>query len=348
MTDELDLLRGADPVPAADDGPFRDRPLTPGAEHRLSRLTGHDRARGLRSFLRPRITAPAVALVAAIAVLAGVLFNGASPAPAVAAPRPLVPYASTETVPLTEVARGAALLAAHRTAAGAATATRRGSHYQAWSLAMESGPGAAPPVTLPTERMVRWSAAGSRTDLTVATDPAHPGRPVIADRKGSPTAVSDGTVLEKSTDAPGALGTSEFVTPPPRDVSGLSRYLAERNRGQVAGATPSSDPATRQVLDGLSAFLHEWTPGTRENAVLASVLARCGGLRPAGAITDRLGRHGQGYTYEPDGGSSGIRYLLILDPRTGTVLGIEQTFTRPVPDAAVVAGDVMSYEAFMF
>ncbi|MGA4840673.1 hypothetical protein [Streptomyces sp. G45] len=41
-----------------------------------------------------------------------------------------------------------------------------------------------------------------------------------------------------------------------------------------------------------------------------------------------------------------LRHLLILDPDTGAVLGLEQMFTRDQPRFAVRAGDVMSYSAW--
>jgi hypothetical protein len=339
MTDDLDLgpelalLRAADPVSTVQ-GPYRDQQLSPEAERRLAALRNTRRTR--KVWARPTLLAAAT--LTAVAVFVGVLFSGANPTPAVAAPRPLATQADPTPVPLSDVARGARLLEEQLTAQGGATATRRGSHYQTWSLAMESGPGASPPLTLPEERMVRWDA-GRRTDLTVATDPTHPEQPVIADKDGTPTAVSDGTVLHRTTDAPGAMGTTTFWTAPPHDPAGLRRYLLEWGRG--------SGPVTTQVLEALSTFLGEWTPGTRDNAALAALLAGTDGLRPVGAITDRLGRHGQGYAYEPAGPTAGIRYLLILDPRGGKVLGLEETFVHAVPDVGAAAGAVMSYEAWM-
>lgn len=79
-------------------------------------------------------------------------------------------------------------------------------------------------------------------------------------------------------------------------------------------------------------------------AALVRLLADADGLRPAGEVTDRLGRPGQAYVYD-DG--SGVRHMLILDPSTGAVLGLEQTFTTDQPEYGVRAGDVMQYRAWM-
>lgn len=92
-------------------------------------------------------------------------------------------------------------------------------------------------------------------------------------------------------------------------------------------------------------MLDHWTLGSREDAALARILADAKGLRPAGAVTDRLGRPGQAYVYE-DTARSGRR-MLILDPATGAVLGLEDTVTEADPEWGVKAGDVMSYKAWM-
>jgi hypothetical protein len=79
--------------------------------------------------------------------------------------------------------------------------------------------------------------------------------------------------------------------------------------------------------------------------VTVRILADAERLRPAGQVTDRLGRPGQAYVYGGEGGD--VRRMLILDRRTGAVLGLETTFTRDEPRYGVQAGDVMEYNAWM-
>jgi hypothetical protein len=43
----------------------------------------------------------------------------------------------------------------------------------------------------------------------------------------------------------------------------------------------------------------------------------------------------------------GARRMLIMDPVTGAVLGLESTFTTAEPEYGVKKGDVMSYSAWM-
>ncbi|MCZ4515429.1 hypothetical protein O3Q52_46420, partial [Streptomyces sp. ActVer] len=76
---------------------------------------------------------------------------------------------------------------------------------------------------------------------------------------------------------------------------------------------------------------------------LARVLADADGLRPVGQVTDRLGRSGQAYVYD----DAGSRQMLIMDPVTGAVLGLESTATAADPEYGLEAGDVMDYSAWI-
>ncbi|MFG2309153.1 hypothetical protein ACGFS9_10855 [Streptomyces sp. NPDC048566] len=92
-------------------------------------------------------------------------------------------------------------------------------------------------------------------------------------------------------------------------------------------------------------MLNHWTLGGREGAALARVLADAPGLRPVGAVTDRLGRPGQAYVH--DDASHAVRRMIVLDPATGAVLGLQDTVTRGSAESDVEAGDVMSYAAWL-
>jgi hypothetical protein len=110
-------------------------------------------------------------------------------------------------------------------------------------------------------------------------------------------------------------------------------------KAQYTG-TPLTTP---ELLDAVATLLDHWTLGARESAGLARLLAGAEGLRPAGRVTDRLGRRGQAYVYD----TQGVRRMLIMDPATGAVLGLESTFTAPQAEYGVQKGDVMSYSAWM-
>ncbi|MDT9700998.1 CU044_5270 family protein [Streptomyces sp. P17] len=297
MADELDLLRRANPVPV--DGPhFGDGPLDHHAERQLNRLM---QQRTPRRRLRPAWALAATAVVAA--VVSALLFTGQTTAPAVAAPRPLVVRADSAPVPLKSLAE-----LAQSAATDGAPKLRKGTHVQTWSLAMSDD---KPPVTLPEERIVRWRADGSHTELVA----------------------EDGDIVSRQTYPP-SWSDAPPQSPPPRDAERLRAYLEE--------ATYSESLSTPQLLDAVGVLLDTWTLGARESAALVRLLARTEGLRPVGQVTDRLGRPGQAYAYD----GPGARRMLILDPATGTVLGLETTFTKDQPEYGVKAGDVMEYSAW--
>ncbi|MFE7174751.1 CU044_5270 family protein [Streptomyces sp. NPDC057616] len=322
MADELDLLRRANPVPV--DGPhYGDGPLDHDAERRLNRLL-HEPPAARRTRLAWSLAATLVVAATALALLLG----GPSTAPAIAAPRPLVVRTDSPPVSLRELADRAE----RQVAAPGAPTLRKGTHVQSWSLGMSDD---KPPVTLPEERVVRWKADGSHTELVVATDPRHPGRPVLRDDGDAPHLVEDGHVVSRQTYPP-SWSDAPPESPPPHDTARLLAYLQEASYTKTALTTP-------ELLDAVGQLLGHWTLGARESATLARLLAQTGGLRPAGRVTDRLGRSAEAYVYT----GAGTRRLLIMAPSTGAVLGLETVFTRADPEYGVKAGDVMEYSAWM-
>ncbi|MER6028931.1 CU044_5270 family protein [Streptomyces sp. NPDC001851] len=328
MPDELDLLRRANPVPAHAPH-FGDGPLDHRAERRLELLLGEDARRGSRPRPpRARLLWGLAATAVVLATTLTALLGGPGGQPAVAAPRPLAVRAHSTAVPLDRMAQQAAAAAAD-----GAPGLRKGTHVQSWSLGMSDG---KPPVTLPEETVVRWNADDSHTEVVVATDPRHPGRPVLTDAGDAPRLVEDGHVLRRTTYPP-SWSDAPPEARPPHDPAALRSYLAEAVHPGTGSLTPS------ELLDGVRELLDHWTLGSRESAALVRVLADAKGLRPVGQVTDRLGRPGQAYAYD----GPGARRMLVLDPRTGAVLGLEATFSEDDARYGVRAGDVMEYSAWL-
>ncbi|MET7489285.1 CU044_5270 family protein [Streptomyces sp. NPDC005538] len=201
----------------------------------------------------------------------------------------------------------AALAAA--TAADGTPVLRKGTHVHSWSLGMSDD---KPPITFPEERIVRWKADDTHTEQIV----------------------EDGHVLKDTTYPPSWSDVPPDARPP-HSVAGLRSYLQETANSKTPLTTP-------ELLDAVQELLDHWTLGARESAALARLLAGVDGLRPVGEVTDRLGRGGQAYVYQ----QSATRRMLIMDPATGTVLGLETTFTKDQPEYGVRAGDVMDYSAW--
>ncbi|WP_262058650.1 CU044_5270 family protein [Streptomyces sp. STR69] len=186
---------------------------------------------------------------------------------------------------------------------------RKGTHVQSWSLGMSDD---KPPVTIPEERIVRWNADDSHTERVV----------------------EDGHVLKETTYPPSWSDVPPDARPP-HDVAGLRAYLQETAYSKTPLTTP-------ELLSVVGELLDHWTLGARESAALARLLAGADGLRPVGEVIDRLGRRGEAYVYR----QPGSRLMLIMDPATGAVLGMESTFTKDQPEYGVKAGDVMDYSAW--
>ncbi|MFJ8713369.1 CU044_5270 family protein [Streptomyces violaceus] len=331
MADELELLRSANPVPHH--GPhLGDGPLDHDAERRLESLLRERPSRSLRDRLlpgpgRPRLAWGLVATAVVAALTLTLVLSGPDTTPAVAAPRPLVVQTGSTPVPLDRLAERA-----EQAAADGSPRLRKGTHVQSWSLGMSDD---KPPITLPEERIVRWRADAGHTELVVATDPRHPGRPVLSDAGGEPHLVDDGHVISDRTYPP-SWSDAPPHSPPPRDPARLRAYLMEARSTDTPLTTP-------ELLDAMATLLDNWTLGARESATLARLLADAEGLRPVGQVTDRLGRRGQAYVND----TRGLRRMLIMDPVTGAVLGLESTLTRPDPQYGVEEGAVMSYSAWM-
>jgi hypothetical protein len=328
MADELELLRRANPEPV--DGPhYGDGPLDHNAERLLGRLL-HERPATPRR--RTRLVWGLAASAVVAALVSALLFTGQTTAPAAAAPRPLVVRADSTPVSMARLAERA-----EQAASAGSPELRKGTHVQSWSLAMSDQD---PPITLPQETIVRWNADDTHTELVVATDPRHPGRPVLTDEGGAPRLVDDGHVLSRQTYPP-SWSDAPPESPPPHEPEALHDYLEEAERAFLADH--SKPLSTAELLDATKILLDNWTLGPRESAALARLLAGAEGLRPVGQVTDRLGRRGQAYVY--DGADS--RRMLIMNPVDGSVLGLELTFTRDDPPFGVKAGDVMTYSAWM-
>ncbi|MFI1767394.1 CU044_5270 family protein [Streptomyces sp. NPDC020800] len=339
MADELELLRRADPVPADSPG-YRDRELDERAEQRLRRLLHEDGPRRrvrLRAVLprrgpRARLVWGLAATLVVLVIALDTVLGGPSTPRAVAAPRPLAVHVRSTPVPLKDM-----VALADAAAAGGSPRLRQGTHVQSWSLSLGDD---KPPATLPEERVVRWRADATHTELVVATDPRRPGRPVLTDDGDDPHLVADGHVISRTTYPPMWNDAPPEGTPP-HTAAALRAYLTETVRPEVDRSTaPLSTP---ELFDAVGQLLDHWTLGARESAALVRLFAEARGLRPAGEVTDRLGRFGRAYVYD----TGGIRHMLILEPRTGAVLGIEDTCTEDDPAYGVKAGDVMAYRAWM-
>lgn len=85
-------------------------------------------------------------------------------------------------------------------------------------------------------------------------------------------------------------------------------------------------------------------PATR--AAILRLLAAQPGVRTVGALQDRAGRHGIGFTTQSDYSGLPTRYMLIFDPTDGRLLSYEEELTSDPGKLNVHVPAVINYQIF--
>lgn len=92
---------------------------------------------------------------------------------------------------------------------------------------------------------------------------------------------------------------------------------------------------------------HLETPAPPESrAAVLRYLAATDTIKSVGRLTDRLGRPGVGFTIESDASGLPTRYMLIVDPRNGHLIGYEETLTEDPGKLNVTVPSVIQYIAW--
>jgi hypothetical protein len=126
----------------------------------------------------------------------------------------------------------------------------------------------------------------------------------------------------------------EPVQPLPTDLATLTQRLAENN-------APARGPSGR--FDAVvEAHLQTPAPPLARAAVLR-YLAQTPGIATVGKVVDRLGREGVGFTVDDDSSGLATRYLIIVDPSTGHLLGYEEMLTGDAGKLNVETPSVIQY-----
>ena len=359
MVDEMLLLRRADPArQVGSGGALDDR-----ARADLQRLLQDDRsvaatavvpfvpaplqeprtvrrrepvavATGQRWSMRRRSNmagAAVVALVIAVLSLSVLLAPGrGGPVPAFAATPPVLHTTSTGASAGTVLGR---LARVARATHGAAADLRRVS-YERWSLANRINGLSVTVAVVPERVELTWKPDGSAvargvTGTTYFPSPAYrraweaAGRPAAA-----------GTPIR---DADYARGRYRPVYParPPSSVAALRSYLAS--------AHPIDSHGTGELFVAVTDLASEWrnTPATQ--AALMGVLAAAPGVRALGSVTDRAGRAGIAIATDSAFTGLPVRYVLVFDPHTGSLLSSEQWLTTTAGALDVPVPSVIQY-----
>ncbi|GAA1924348.1 hypothetical protein GCM10009737_27550 [Nocardioides lentus] len=305
------LLRAADPVTQPDRST-----RTPSSEALLARIVAG------REPLPARRVAPArswvLATVVALAVLAlvalpGLRLLGGWPGDggtAVAAtPPPLVsaePVRAGAAQELRAIARRTGRLP-DDVGAGATAAV----DYVSWSLFTRVDGVDVTSRVVPQEVSRRLGPDGTGTTTTRLVEDDGGTRETRVD--------SDGWPVER-------LPTSE---------AGMAAELSTRN---------PADPAGR--VNAVVETLLERPAGPAARAAILRWLADTRGVASVGRLADRLGRPGVGFTVESAASGLPTRYLLVVDPADGRVLGYEEMLTTDPGRLEVPIPSVIGYVAW--
>ncbi|GAA3396661.1 CU044_5270 family protein [Cryptosporangium minutisporangium] len=123
--------------------------------------------------------------------------------------------------------------------------------------------------------------------------------------------------------------------PAPTDPRQMTQFLRINHpvaNGPAGVFTAVTDLCREQVL----------TPPQR--AALLRSLATVPGLRAAGSVTDRSGRHGEAFLLDSAYSGLPTQYTVIVDPANGRLLGWEQMLTKDAGRLNVRIPAVLTYE----
>ncbi|HEX5405539.1 MAG TPA: CU044_5270 family protein [Pseudonocardiaceae bacterium] len=189
----------------------------------------------------------------------------------------------------------------------------------------------------------RWEAAGSPSRVPSPGNPDGPGLPLghTGPPSGS-TYRSDGTI--------GTIGTIvtdyDYLRHLPATPAGL-RAVFDKSEAGVIGA-PSNAAQESAMLLGDATDLITLPAPPAVRAAAYRLIAGLPGLVSLGQVTDPLGRAGVAFT-DPSQPVHGIKIVMVVDPRTDSLLAIERSLVRPDAEetaAGLTANDTQAYVAY--
>lgn len=147
-----------------------------------------------------------------------------------------------------------------------------------------------------------------------------------------------GTITTRLTEDDGSQRetTTEIREDPveelPTSLEQMRTVLGERNPSGAGGR-----------FNAVVETLLERPAGPASRAAILRYLAETRGVASVGEVEDRLGRTGTGFTVESDASGLPTRYLLVVDPRSGVVLGYEEMLTSDAGRLEVPIPSVIQY-----
>ncbi|KXK62869.1 hypothetical protein AWW66_05925 [Micromonospora rosaria] len=132
--------------------------------------------------------------------------------------------------------------------------------------------------------------------------------------------------------------SSVWRGPVPTDAATLREWLT---------AGQSAHPAPVQYLEDLAQLAGLRLLGPAQRAAALTLLAELPGVTVTGTVTDRAGRAGEAFSITSDAHGLPAQYTVIVDPRSGALLGYEEVLTERAGMLNVTIPAVITYRSYL-
>ncbi|GAA3525125.1 hypothetical protein GCM10022234_22600 [Aeromicrobium panaciterrae] len=170
------------------------------------------------------------------------------------------------------------------------------------------------------------------------------GKPLSPDGRGLP---KQGKWDDdpKSADETLPAGTSDpnFAAKLPLDTDGLAIGIL---KGSGCRAENVDTVRTNCLFRQVNALYSQYVVTPKLTSAIWAMMAEQPGIRLLGAVDDRAGRSGIGFSLIPEDEPQ-TRFVLIVSPTTGQLLGSENILIKPDPNSDVKPPAITSFTAFL-
>ncbi|MGC4828873.1 CU044_5270 family protein [Micromonospora arida] len=131
---------------------------------------------------------------------------------------------------------------------------------------------------------------------------------------------------------------SGFCGAVPTDTAALSGWL------RAGGAAPQ---APVQYLEDAAQLAGVRLLNPAQRAAVLTLLADLPGITVTGTVTDRAGRTGEAFSIATDAHGLPTQYTMIVDPRSGALMGYEEVLTTTAGKLNLTIPSVITYRSYL-
>lgn len=170
------------------------------------------------------------------------------------------------------------------------------------------------------------------------------GKPLSPDGRGLPKQGKwDDDPKSADETLPAGASKPDFATALPLDPDGLIKELLS---GTGCRAANNDTARTNCLFRQVNALYSQYVVTPRLTSAIWAAMADQPGVRLLGAVNDRAGRSGIGFSLIPED-EPHTRFVLIVSPTTGQLLGSESILIKKDRDSDVQPPAITSFTAFL-